>query len=57
MYDTVNMEHLLYEYTAREGNMENYLPMKTTVVREIAEVNCGFRGVTISNVPLWYRQY
>ena len=38
--------------TAREGNMGKYHPEKTNVDRGEAEVDIGFRWVTISHVIL-----
>ena len=48
-FDEFNMIQIL---TAREGYMENCHRDKTNVDRGEAEVDIGFRGVTISNVIL-----
>ena len=44
--------YIIQILTAREGNMGNCNPSKTNVDRGEAEVDIGFRGVTISYVTL-----
>ena len=43
--------------TARESNMGNCHPENSNVERGEAEVDIGFRGVTISHVILSCNQY